>query len=135
MAPTFEEVDSLCNSITEFLLGLGGAYTEEYVGTLQEHIIWSLVMNKYLWEPDKYFVSWWMIYPEDIDSLEDKILPVCRLSGTTCYIVEMGIAPRVSIREVISKIRYQEPTGKGVCWYNFSNKQFKYFSNQVGKKE
>lgn len=113
---------------------LGGAYTDSYLKALQEGLIWSILADKYIWKPDEYFVSWWMIHPEDVETLQDGVRPVARLSGSVCYIVEFGKMPNVSARRMAYDLRRREPTLLGVCWNNFRTKQFKYFSNQVGKE-
>ena len=126
-------INSLIDEITEYMLSCGGPYTEKYILPLQEAIVWSLATGQYIWVPNKYYVCWWNVEEEDIETLEDGVQPLNTSYGPIIYIRELGLQ-NTSIREVISAIRKQNPHVEGACWFRYKKKKFMFYPSQKGKE-
>lgn len=123
----FEEAERLFFEIRDFLISCGGDYSD--FGRFDEdlHILTCLAANQYLWEPNRYFVCWWMLDKNDMQLVKQHRLPGSITTGSNMWILECGC--KQGMRELVRSIRKH---GKqGVHWHR-ANKGMRDFPHQKG---
>ena len=131
MYPPFQLILEQAEQIEKFLRECGGVY-ETITKEVSLNIIECLVWNQYIWT-DNSFICYWLISPEDVEDIKERIKPEHRIFGSVMYIVECGC--KGNLRKEIPLLRQKEPLAQGVLWHRPA-KQDKvyYFPSQRGEE-
>lgn len=110
-------------------------FMEEMYGPLSAGVVYniffSLGTGHYVWDPDRYFVCYWRVHPEDVEGVRNRVKPLDITHGSVMYVAEA--ASKVGLAEVIKKLRGQAVGVKGLFWHRPAKKDRVYdFPSQEG---
>lgn len=127
---TFEDTVKILDEVLLFLKECGGAYST-ITRTVEENVLECLTLGQYVWTGD-CFLCYWMIHPEDIESLKERIKPKDIITGSTVYVVECACTG--NLRAAIKQLR-QSVNGVGVLWHRpMKQDKVYYFPSQKGEE-
>lgn len=117
---TFEQADRLMWRILDFLLSMGGNYTEARIPDLQEILMLALATRQFVIKIDaageiQYFACWWFCEDDEVDDVLDfknRTMPEDITTGRNSYVAE--VASRGNAREMIKRIEkaIKRPEGR-----------------------
>jgi hypothetical protein len=129
----------LGDRICDFLLSCGGAY-QVLTGELQTNVFYALGSRQYVLKEENgeivYFASWWMIQPEDVEGVMERVKPLDISHGSTVYVSECGNKKgRKGMAEMIGAIRGKVGRVDGAFWHRPAKADKIYhFPRQTGKE-
>lgn len=111
-----------CDRVCDFLVSCGGPYANGVSDEVRFNIGFAYGSELYVMKEKDgrilYFVSWWLVKPNDVESVKQHVRPIDITTGNVVYITDMGntIGKR-GMAEIIKELRRRNPHAKGVFWH------------------
>jgi len=125
--------------IVDFLHSGGGPY-EVMNGDVQENLIDSLCSSRYVLQRDDYgkikaFCNYWLVMPEDLDTVRAGHRPAEVNTGSVFVMVDhVNKGGRRSLLDTIRQLRIRCVNVKGAAWFHkqAAPEMFRYYPSQRG---
>lgn len=113
----FSVADRLCTAIEDFLIECGGIYEKEN-GELEKTLLEALRLGQFVIKINdkgvRYFACYWLIKPEDVFLVMNRVHPVDVSHGSIVYILEA--ASKEGLKGVILALKRKLKCCDGIMW-------------------
>lgn len=131
---SFAEASALLDEVTNFFGAQGGAY-QRVTGTVQENVLFCLAARQYVYSPGRYFACYFRVWPQDVDSLKERVRPVDVVSGPVMYVAEAACLPGAMKDMIVALRKGAKGWGAGVFWHRPARKdRVAFFPSQRGEE-
>lgn len=117
-----EAVREIYFEVMDFITSCGGSYRNLHSSTCL-NIIDALAHNRYLLHREdgrlKRALFWWMVRPEDLETVKQGIPPDDRDSGSIVYFCEAaGVDGSRGLARAVREMKDRYPADTDACWHN-----------------